>query len=292
MRRLTLAVLAAALITTLAGARIARAQLGEFNQGAGIAFRSGQEIQPFFDGWSRNADGSFEFHFGYLNRNFAEELHVPVGPDNSFDPGPVDRGQPTYFYPRFNRRVFSVTVPKDWGNKKELVWTVVSRGKTERAFGWMHNEWEIDPVPRGADRSGNNKAPTISVTSPGQIKPGRIALTAKATDDGLPPPAKAVRGGNSENPPGFRFDGPTFSAPINVPEVARPAPPRIPGLSVRWSVHRGPAAVVFEPSAIAVKDGEAVVAATFTTPGEYVLRARATDTALTTIQDVKVIVAK
>ena len=36
-------------------------------------FNSGQNIQPFFDGWSHNPDGSFEFYFGYLNRNYVEE---------------------------------------------------------------------------------------------------------------------------------------------------------------------------------------------------------------------------
>ena len=32
-------------------------------------YNSGQDIQPVFEGWSQNADGSFAMHFGYLNRN-------------------------------------------------------------------------------------------------------------------------------------------------------------------------------------------------------------------------------
>ena len=32
-------------------------------------FNSGQSVQPIFEGWSRLPDGSFNLHFGYLNRN-------------------------------------------------------------------------------------------------------------------------------------------------------------------------------------------------------------------------------
>lgn len=290
MRRLTFAVLTTALLLGPGWARPVRAQPFDLSRDSLITHRSGQDVQPVFDGWSKNADGSFEMHFGYLNRNHIEEVHIPLGPENSFEPSGPDRGQPTYFYPRFNRRMFSVTVPKDFG-KRELIWTLTSRGKTERAVGWLQPEWEIDPLPRGAVRSEGNKPPTLSAVGPGQVRPGRVTLTAKASDDGLPPPGKPRRGGNSENPPGFRFDGPTFTAPVNVPEVVRPTAPRIQGLSVSWTVHRGPGAVKFEPAASAVKDGQVVVDATFSEPGEYVLRARASDTSLTTIQDVKVVVA-
>jgi hypothetical protein len=55
-------------------------------------------------------------------------------------------------------------------------------------------------------------------------------------------------------------------------------------------VWRGPAAVQTEPLFATITDGKAVTTATFTQPGEYVLRARATDGALSTEQDVKVTV--
>jgi hypothetical protein len=293
MPRLTTAALAGSFVVAfivLGGARAARAQPGDLHQGGGITFRSGQNVQPIFDGWSKNPDGSFEMHFGYLNRNHVEELHVPVGTDNIVEPGGPDRGQPTYFYSRFNRRVFSVTVPKDFG-KREVVWTLAMRGKTERAVGWLQAEWEIDPNPRGSDKSVKNTPPTIAVTNPGPVRlPARATLTAKVTDDGLPPPSKTRVGGNSENPPGFRFDGPSVTAPVNVPDIERPARPRMQGLTVTWLVLRGPAGVALDPAVTQVKDGQAVVAATFSKPGEYVLRARASDSSLTTIQDVKVVV--
>src|SRR5689334_13163481 len=73
-------------------------------------FLIGQNVQPVFEGWQRNTDGTFSLFFGYLNRNYQEQPHVPIGPNNSFQPGPADRGQPTYFYPRRQQFVFSVNV--------------------------------------------------------------------------------------------------------------------------------------------------------------------------------------
>src|SRR5215203_3767276 len=84
-----------------------------------IKYNSGQTVQPIFEGWTKNADGSFNLFFGYLNRNHVQELSVPVSLQNGFDPGPADRGQPTYFYPRENHFIFKVNVPKDWDKKKE-----------------------------------------------------------------------------------------------------------------------------------------------------------------------------
>ena len=113
-----------------------------------LKYNKGQNIQPIFQGWSRNPDGSYEMHLGYLNRNYLEELHVPIGPDNHIEPGGPDQGQPTYFYTRNNRQIFSVTVPADFGNR-ELIWTLTIRGKTEQAVGWLQPEWEINPDTGG-----------------------------------------------------------------------------------------------------------------------------------------------
>ena len=74
----------------------------------------GGDVTPAYEGWRRNSDGTFTMYFGYMNRNYEEELDIPIGPDNNVDPG-GDRGQPTHFYPRRNRFLFTVAVPKDWG---------------------------------------------------------------------------------------------------------------------------------------------------------------------------------
>jgi len=52
-----------------------------------------------------------------MNQNYEEHVHVPIGPNNKFEPGNADRGQPTYFLPRRNRHVFRIHVPADSATK-------------------------------------------------------------------------------------------------------------------------------------------------------------------------------
>ena len=46
--------------------------------------RFGQSIQPIFEGFERNSDGTFTMWFGYLNRNYDETPTVAVGDLNGF----------------------------------------------------------------------------------------------------------------------------------------------------------------------------------------------------------------
>src|SRR5205823_6051133 len=80
-----------------------------------LTYSRGQNVSPAYEGWERNADGSFSFLFGYMNRNWEEEIDVPVGPDNDIEPGGPDQGQPTHYLPRRNPFIFKVRVPKDFG---------------------------------------------------------------------------------------------------------------------------------------------------------------------------------
>jgi hypothetical protein len=289
---------AAALLLLLGSPRGSHAQIEPFN----FKFNSGQSVQPIFEGWSRNADGSFAMNFGYLNRNYVEEPSLPVGPDNSIEPGGPDRGQPTFFYARTHRSAFSVTVPKDWA-KKELVWTLTFHGKTEKAIGWLQPEWEVD-LPGGRVAAGDtgtkNQPPTIAVDSvPPITLPNTAKLTATVTDDGLP---KRGRGRGKpavgqETPPTLKAPADEPKAPVNVPQVGGRG--QFPGLgggdgpqgpTVSWIVWRGPAHVTFDPGLSPVKDSKSVVTATFSKPGAYVLRGLASDGQLTTPQDLRVTV--
>jgi hypothetical protein len=56
-------------------------------------FSRGQDVVPSFDGWIRNADGTFTMVFGYMNRNYEEELAIPAGPDNQMSPGAADQAR-------------------------------------------------------------------------------------------------------------------------------------------------------------------------------------------------------
>jgi hypothetical protein len=259
-------------------------------------FNSGQGVQPIFEGWAYNPDGSRSMYFGYINRNYVETPAIPVGPENKVEPGAPDQGQPTVFGTRIHRQVFSVTVPKDWG-KKELVWSVTVRGETERAVAWLQPEWEIDPIYGGKERSPEslkNKPPTLAVDVPSTVTlPNTLALTATVTDDGLPVPRKTPRRAavGQETPPALKPDPDQPEILLNVPQVARGrGRGGVQGLVVTWTVWRGPANVTFDPATAEVKGGKAVVAATFTKPGTYVLRGSANDGELHVEKDVIVTV--
>src|SRR5438094_3486495 len=57
----------------------------------------GAGVTPAYEGWFDNPDGSHNFLLGYLNRNRQQEVDVPIGPNNKFEPGNPDQGQPTHF---------------------------------------------------------------------------------------------------------------------------------------------------------------------------------------------------
>ena len=261
-------------------------------------FNSGQTIQPFFEGWAHNADGSFEMHFGYLNRNYVEELHVPVGSDNRMTPDGPDRGLPTFFYPRVNHRVFSVTVPADWGDKR-LVWQTTVRNETFRAIGWLQPEWEIATNAGGgffaaAEGAATNQAPTLVIDA-ARTAPvsGTLTMTASVSDDGLPEPRQRGRGGRGTLPTFERQpDGPTL--PFNVPQLqttARKGPTRtrVEGVTLTWAQQRGPTGVTLT-SEDDTPEGVAVVTASFETPGDYLFQVQASDGPLTVTETVAVTV--
>ena len=56
------------------------------------SFATGQTIAPAYEGWERNDDGAFTLVFGYLNRNWEQVIEIPVGADNSIEPGGPDQG--------------------------------------------------------------------------------------------------------------------------------------------------------------------------------------------------------
>jgi hypothetical protein len=289
-------------------------------------YSRGQNVSPAFEGWEQNADGSFNFLFGYMNRNWEEEIDVPIGPENNIEPGGPDQGQPTHLLPRRNRFVFRVRVPKDWGSK-EMVWTLTTKGKTEKAFASLKPDYFVDDVvvasETGALGAGTsspevraNKRPVVKLENNERTaKVGeRVELVAWVFDDGVPKPRRAASA--AQLAAAARALNASPSRPTN--PALRP-PSRITvgkrtGLHLSWFVYRGEAAVRFDPMQIKVwedtraganspwaplwtppqmpTDGKIVTWATFHAPGTYVLRARADDGALYEDQDITVTVSK
>jgi hypothetical protein len=168
--------------------------------GQSLSYSRGQNISPAFEGWEENPDGSFNMMFGYMNRNWEEEIDVPIGPENNISPGAPDQGQPTHFQPRRNRFVFKVRVPADWGNK-ELVWTLTTKGKTEHAYATLRLDSKVDNLVQASEQGAlgigvsnpairRNVAPELTMdTGERRAQVNQpLTLVALAKDDGIPRP--------------------------------------------------------------------------------------------------------
>jgi len=285
---------------------------------------SGQSVQPSYEGWWQNPDGTYNLMFGYFNRNAKEVLDIPVGLNNHFDPGPPDQGQPTHFLPRRQKGVFTITVPKDFGDRK-LTWTIVSNGHTLSVPGHLGAAWIIDPF---SEPGVGNTPPTISFDEKGASIQGPrpliveragpagqpLRLNVFAADDnkslnikvfrvvlavvsnfqraraGLPPDrsTEAASGELEKAVPDSELIEEAKTAGLDADTIA--VFMRANGVTLTWQKYRGPGEVVFNPpqlkleeapdSEIPVKNvfnGKGTTLATFSEPGDYVLRVVAND---------------
>src|SRR5215813_9112278 len=130
-----------------------------------VRHASGQPVAPVYEGFDVNADGSFNMWFGYMNRNYEEGVDLPVGGDNTFEPG-GDRGQPTHFTPRRHKDVFSVRVPKEFGDGT-LTWTLRAHGEEHQVIATLKPVWQIDRLrtTRGgnSEQISSNLPPVVTV---------------------------------------------------------------------------------------------------------------------------------
>ena len=295
-----------------------------------FSYSSGQPLEPAYEGWMQNTDGSYTLYFGYQNTNWVQEFDIPVGADNSFSPGTPDMGQPTHFYPRRNPFLFTIQVPKDFGNK-EIVWTLTANGFTRKAFGSIKTDYLIDPQVISTEVGGDNGnlANDLRTNIPPDLKvEGALTRTVKV---GQPLSLVAIAGDPDNLPPrrdgkpqpgvkkSVRPESPARQgAPPNSPAVVYRPPVAVtasagPGLHMSWIVYRGKASVVkFTPDQMKTwndtraygnsmwsppydipvppADGKWTADAVFSEPGTYVLRAVASDGSLFTYENVTVTV--
>jgi len=231
----------------------------------------GLRVAPFFDGWYLNPDGTITFSFGYSNLN-REAVEIPLGPDNFIEPKQYDGVQPTSFPPvmsvtddgaagrndRRERGVFTVTVPA--GFKDSVAWTLHWSGQTYKVpataksgayqLRWPMAMGSVPPVLRFSPDGPAGRGPTGIHAAPMQTSVGvPLNVTIWIVDD-------SVR----------------EEAPIVIKQrQARPA------MNVTWFKHSGPGPVVFSRSKepITELNGTTTVSATFSQPGEYMIRVRA-----------------
>lgn len=289
----------------------------------------GQSVHPAYEGWWPNEDGSFELFFGYMNSNWEEEIDVPVGPRNyftvtepgrlddrsvdAFDPAKADMGQPTHLYPRRNPFLFTVRVPADFA-ERELVWTLETNGHVHRAYGSLKPDYRIDPQVISTEVGGDfgslddrlrmNEPPTIHLE-------GSVQRTVRV---GETMTLAAVSRDPDNYPPTSRRRMPTTTGEIyRTAGVGSVVASGAPGMRFSWTVYRGDATKVsFDPEQLKAwmdtrvwgnspwsppyvlpelpPDDRYVTGVTFHEPGEYVLRAVASDGSHFSYQNVVVTV--
>ena len=304
-----------------------------------LTYSKGQNVAPAYEGWEQAADGTKYFLFGYMNRNWEEEIDVPVSPDNGFNVGAdrgagapgvaVDQGQPTHFLPRRNRFIFRVRVPSGFSEKDELVWTLTTHGKTEKAYASLRPDYIVDDVVKASETGAlgagtsspevrSNKPPIVHVDEikTRSVKVGEaVTLVTEVKDDGIPKPRDPTRVAAAQARAAAQNAG-AAAAPRN---PAMSPPTRITvgknlGLHMSWFVYRGAGKVTFDPPQVKAwedtraganspwaplwsapkmpPDGKQEVHVIFDEPGTYVLRCRADDGALVADEDVTIVVTR
>ncbi len=206
-----------------------------------FTYSKGQSVSPAYEGWMPNEDGSFTLYFGYMNRR--------------------------------NPFLFTIRLPQDFGNK-ELIWTLTTHGRTEKAYASLKSDYQIDKQVISTEVGGDGGSLRDELRyniPPELVVEGEARRTVKA---GEPVPLVALAGDPDNLParrdgklqprhPGERpvQEVEKASAPSAVPTTAetnaanllyRPpssiVPSSGPGLRLSWIVYRGKASAVrFSP---------------------------------------------
>jgi hypothetical protein len=234
---------------------------------------SGSNIYPAYEGWYKNDDGTFTLLIGYYNRNKKEVLDIPIGPENKIEPGGPDQGQPTHFEVGRGWGTIAIKVPKDFGDKK-LVWTITANGKTTTVPFGVVKGYQIEPF---LDAAMGNKPPTIKFSATGPALQGPPAPLAQANViNGAVGESVAIKytitdDGNEEPPTGG-------SATAPPPAGAAPqGPPRRARVSTTLTKYRGPGEIKFADGTPAIEKEVVNTTATFSLPGEYIIRVEGND---------------
>ena len=239
---------------------------------------AGTPVIPFMEGWYANEDGSVTVSYGYQNRN-REPVLIPIGENNRIEPEALGGMQPEYFLPGRHHGVFAVTIPASMDDIT-IWWHLISEGEELKVPGERGSTaYELDrnPRPQGSVQ------PLIAFSQSGPHGSGPEGIISEQvlqTPVDQPITLEVWTNDPSKHDP-------------NDPRYAKPLDTR-----VSWYRHQGPGEVSFtahvsmpfldtRPAsplsrnappqhAVAVKEsvGPARVTASFSEPGEYLIRAR------------------
>jgi hypothetical protein len=236
----------------------------------------GASVTPAYEGWFDNPDGTHNFLIGYYSRNTQAEVDIPIGPNNHFEPGNPDMGQPTHFLTRRRFGMFVVTVPKEFAKTQRLVWTLTVNGVTTSVPFHMHTDYNISPL-KSSEESPNrefNRPPVLRFAENGPTLTGPLATIGNALERtataGTPMPLDV-----------WADDDALYSTGGNGP-LSGDRPP----VSLTISKYRGPGTVTVAPAKFtATKGGKPLepysgntsTTVTFSDPGDYLLHVTAND---------------
>lgn len=238
----------------------------------------GASVSPAYDGWYDNADGTHTFLIGYYNRNWTEAVDVPIGPNNHFEPGNADRGQPTHFLPNRGYGMFTITVPKGTPPTEKIWWVLTVNGVTQRVPFHMSPDYNITPQQASEESPGGkyNRPPVLRFSENGPAIQNPLASVASAL------PRRAIAGEPMPLDVWVEDDA-LYASGSNAPMAQAP---RIVSLVV--SKYRGPGEVTVgkaherfttlsggkpaEPYA-----GKTSTTVTFSEPGDYLLHVTVND---------------
>ena len=238
----------------------------------------GSSISPAFDGWFDYPGGSQGFLASYYNRNTEQEIDIPIGPNNHFEPGEPDRGQPTHFLPRRRYGMFVIDVPKNFSRTDRLWWVLTVNGVTNTVPLYMHKDYNVSPFASTEEspNGGHNVPPVLRFEEGGQSFQGPAITVAKAISRtatvGAPMPLNL-----------WADDDALYSTGTSGP-LTGDRPP----VSLMISKYRGPGPVTIadpRPKFKTLKGGKPMEAysgqtsttVTFSQPGDYLLHVTAND---------------
>ena len=240
---------------------------------------SDRVVVPFFEGWYPNEDGTYSFSYGYLNLQEGV-VEIPLGENNFIEPAEFDGMQPTTFSPARNRGVFTITVPSALKDE-DFWWTLRNpNGEVTRVPGRTTAiAYQLDWL----SRPHGSVHPRVSFDSDGDEgrgPPGIVAERALTGSVGSPVTLSVnVRDISERDSDDFRFQE---AVPIEVGWYQHQGPV---GGDVEFARHEwtqvreseSDDAAENPPNAIWLSQGQglAQVYATFSAPGEYLLRAQA-----------------
>lgn len=224
----------------------------------GYVTARGSTVTPAYEGWYVNPDGSVTQSWGFYNRNSEEILEIPHGPDNFIEPARFDGAQPTTFTPSRQWGVFGVVVPADYDGPP-VTWTLEVRGKTFTIPANMKADWKIDALEGEAD---GNAPPELALSEGGPWVAGPGGQYGKATAK-VGAPAEIRVWAKDDGAVSVSLGGGREGVPV----------------TLTWFKHAGPGRVTFEPESEEIEHTGGVMTthATFSQPGDYVLRVRAND---------------